>query len=157
MKPSACWEFQGEILVLHHPTTISPKYQAMGKSHWSLSCPPPPPQTIQFVTILNKIIKKSENLTLDHRCSPLSFSALWQHSADGDHFIHGQRTSQNRRQSVGALRVHKTTGVPETRYADGFPRRSNESRRHHRQHVAPSNEQTGSEIKTEDPPQQTPF
>ena len=119
--------------------------------------PPPPPQTIQFVTILNKIIKKSENLTLDHRCSPLSFSALWQHSADGDHFIHGQRTSQNRRQSVGALRVHKTTGVPETRYADGFPRRSNESRRHHRQHVAPSNEQTGSEIKTEDPPQQTPF
>lgn len=29
MKPSACWEFQGEILVLHHPTTISPKYQAM--------------------------------------------------------------------------------------------------------------------------------
>lgn len=29
LKPSACWEFEGEILVLHHPTTISPKYQAM--------------------------------------------------------------------------------------------------------------------------------
>ena len=29
--PKACWEFEGEILVLHHPTTISVKYQAMGK------------------------------------------------------------------------------------------------------------------------------
>lgn len=27
--PQACWEFGGEILVLHHPTTISPRYQAM--------------------------------------------------------------------------------------------------------------------------------
>lgn len=27
--PQACWEFAGEILVLHHPTTISPRYQAM--------------------------------------------------------------------------------------------------------------------------------
>jgi GTPase len=31
LNPTACWEFDGEILVLHHPTTISPKYQAMGK------------------------------------------------------------------------------------------------------------------------------
>ncbi|XP_064641825.1 GTP-binding protein 1-like [Lineus longissimus] len=29
MKPSACWEFEGEILVLHHPTTMSVRYQAM--------------------------------------------------------------------------------------------------------------------------------
>lgn len=29
LKPQACWEFEGEILVLHHPTTISPRYQAM--------------------------------------------------------------------------------------------------------------------------------
>lgn len=29
LNPEACWEFQGEILVLHHPTTISPRYQAM--------------------------------------------------------------------------------------------------------------------------------
>ncbi|CAI9739515.1 GTP-binding protein 1-like [Octopus vulgaris] len=28
-EPKACWEFQGEILVLHHPTTISVRYQAM--------------------------------------------------------------------------------------------------------------------------------
>ncbi|XP_033631063.1 GTP-binding protein 1-like [Asterias rubens] len=28
-KPEACWEFEGEILVLHHPTTISTRYQAM--------------------------------------------------------------------------------------------------------------------------------
>jgi hypothetical protein len=29
LNPQACWEFIGEILVLHHPTTISPRYQAM--------------------------------------------------------------------------------------------------------------------------------
>ncbi|XP_055374187.1 GTP-binding protein 1 [Condylostylus longicornis] len=29
LKPQACWEFEGEILVLHHPTTISERYQAM--------------------------------------------------------------------------------------------------------------------------------
>lgn len=30
LNPQACWEFDSEILVLHHPTTISVKYQAMG-------------------------------------------------------------------------------------------------------------------------------
>jgi len=29
LKPAACWEFEGEILVLHHPTTIAVRYQAM--------------------------------------------------------------------------------------------------------------------------------
>lgn len=29
LNPMACWEFDGDILVLHHPTTISTKYQAM--------------------------------------------------------------------------------------------------------------------------------
>ncbi|MPC14095.1 GTP-binding protein 1 [Portunus trituberculatus] len=29
LNPTSCWEFKGEILVLHHPTTISTKYQAM--------------------------------------------------------------------------------------------------------------------------------
>jgi len=29
LKPQCCWEFEGEILVLHHPTTISARYQAM--------------------------------------------------------------------------------------------------------------------------------
>lgn len=31
VKPQACWEFDAEVLVLHHPTTISTKYQAMGQ------------------------------------------------------------------------------------------------------------------------------
>jgi len=31
LNPSATWEFDGEILVLHHPTTISSRYQAMGR------------------------------------------------------------------------------------------------------------------------------
>jgi len=29
VDPQCCYEFEGEILVLHHPTTISAKYQAM--------------------------------------------------------------------------------------------------------------------------------
>ncbi|XP_048576283.1 GTP-binding protein 1 [Nematostella vectensis] len=29
LKPQACWEFEAEVLILHHPTTISCKYQAM--------------------------------------------------------------------------------------------------------------------------------
>ncbi|XP_034044471.1 GTP-binding protein 1-like isoform X1 [Thalassophryne amazonica] len=29
LMPQASWEFEAEILVLHHPTTISPRYQAM--------------------------------------------------------------------------------------------------------------------------------
>merc|ERR1719419_1927627 len=29
VEPQCCYEFEGEILVLHHPTTISTKYQAM--------------------------------------------------------------------------------------------------------------------------------
>jgi GTPase len=32
-NPVACWEFEGEILVLHHPTTISARYQAMGMNN----------------------------------------------------------------------------------------------------------------------------
>jgi hypothetical protein len=32
LNPTACWEFEGDILVLHHPTTISTKYQAMGEN-----------------------------------------------------------------------------------------------------------------------------
>lgn len=29
LNPVACWEFNADIMVLHHPTTISVKYQAM--------------------------------------------------------------------------------------------------------------------------------
>ena len=31
LNPKSCWEFEGDILILHHPTTISCKYQAMGE------------------------------------------------------------------------------------------------------------------------------
>lgn len=33
INPKSYWEFEGEILVLHHPTTISARYQAMGNIH----------------------------------------------------------------------------------------------------------------------------
>ena len=31
VDPQCCYEFEGEILVLHHPTTISTKYQVAPK------------------------------------------------------------------------------------------------------------------------------
>ena len=27
LNPRACWEFHGDIMVLHHPTTIATRYQ----------------------------------------------------------------------------------------------------------------------------------
>lgn len=36
LNPQASWEFEAEILVLHHPTTISPRYQAMGRCRRAL-------------------------------------------------------------------------------------------------------------------------
>ncbi len=30
VNPQPSWEFEAEILILHHPTTISVNYQAMG-------------------------------------------------------------------------------------------------------------------------------
>jgi GTPase len=30
LDPKATWEFEGEILVLHHPTTIGVKYEVRG-------------------------------------------------------------------------------------------------------------------------------
>ena len=39
INPTACWEFEGEILVLHHPTTIGTRYQAMGNYFDELSFP----------------------------------------------------------------------------------------------------------------------
>ena len=35
INPTATWEFEAEILVLHHPTTISVNYQAMGKFYFN--------------------------------------------------------------------------------------------------------------------------
>jgi len=36
VEPKACWEFEGDILILHHPTTISVKYQAMGNNCYAV-------------------------------------------------------------------------------------------------------------------------
>ena len=33
IPPVAYWEFEADLLILHHPTTISAKYQAMGTTH----------------------------------------------------------------------------------------------------------------------------
>ena len=37
LKITATWEFDADVLVLHHPTTISARYQAMGKINLNIS------------------------------------------------------------------------------------------------------------------------
>ena len=34
LNPQACWEFEGDIMVLHHPTTIQTRYQVRRKSEY---------------------------------------------------------------------------------------------------------------------------
>lgn len=54
LNPQASWEFEAEILVLHHPTTISPRYQAMGekiKPVWSL-------QSVEYANAKLSLIKQ---------------------------------------------------------------------------------------------------
>ena len=29
LNPKSCWEFEGDIMVLHHPTTIATRYQVI--------------------------------------------------------------------------------------------------------------------------------
>jgi len=31
LNPQACWEFEGDIMVLHHPTTIQTRYQVINE------------------------------------------------------------------------------------------------------------------------------
>ena len=38
VDPQCCYEFEGEILVLHHPTTISTKYQVPALCTLSTPC-----------------------------------------------------------------------------------------------------------------------
>lgn len=51
LNPQASWEFEAEILVLHHPTTISPRYQAMGRCPRAL-----PAQEALCSNSLNKVL-----------------------------------------------------------------------------------------------------
>lgn len=61
LNPQASWEFEAEILVLHHPTTISPRYQAMGRCLTGLPAQEPP------TLALYKVLQSPE---------PTSFSSI---------------------------------------------------------------------------------
>lgn len=72
IQPQACWEFEGEILVLHHPTTISSRYQAMGK------------QVIKFI-----LLKLNFN-------SIFIFSTLWEYQTNCINFNNVSRLFKDR-------------------------------------------------------------
>lgn len=88
LKPIASLEFEADILVLHHPTTINPRYQAMGKS-----------PTLTSITLLRKYI--------DYRViSYLVFSALWKYPSNGIHFENVFAKFTNRRKSCCTFSIH---------------------------------------------------
>lgn len=94
LNPQATWEFEAEILVLHHPTTISPRYQAMGEK---------PSQ--------QKISKKKKEIISEENMHSPNFlwslhSSLRQHQADGHHLVHEQGLLKDRGQSYSPLPLY---------------------------------------------------
>ncbi|KTF90420.1 hypothetical protein cypCar_00023692 [Cyprinus carpio] len=73
LNPQAYWEFEAEILVLHHPTTISPRYQAMvhcgsiRQTATILSMTRDCLRTGDKATVHFRFIKTPEYLHIDHR------------------------------------------------------------------------------------------
>lgn len=116
LNPQASWEFMAEILVLHHPTTISPRYQAMGETH-THSC-----LMSDYMSLL----------LLSFLFLPLR-SALWQHQADSHYPDHEQRLSTNRGQGIGPLPLHQDPRVPPHRPETGVQRGTHQGCGHHHQ------------------------
>ncbi|CAG12510.1 unnamed protein product, partial [Tetraodon nigroviridis] len=73
LMPQATWEFEAEILVLHHPTTISPRYQAMvhcgsiRQTATILSMSKDCLRTGDKATVHFRFIKTPEYLHCDHK------------------------------------------------------------------------------------------
>lgn len=78
LNPQACWEFEGEILVLHHPTTISSRYQAMGNHFFLID---------YFLRLLLQCKKMRKKYC----------STLRQHKANCFYIIHVSGLFENRR------------------------------------------------------------
>ena len=70
IPPVAYWEFEADLLILHHPTTISAKYQAMGK--------------YLFFEVRISLLNM------------LSCSTLWKYPSNCDDYINVCRTFTNR-------------------------------------------------------------
>lgn len=104
VNPNPSWEFEAEILILHHPTTISVNYQAMGKSILPL-----------FII--------SHLLSLYFNVSILFRSALWKYSTNSEYFRNVRGAYENRRQSHLSLRIYQKSRVLESGHKDDIQRR----------------------------------
>ena len=132
LDPKACWEFEGEILVLHHPTTISVKYQAMGE--WR-DCKITPLSAMQ-----QRVGRKPQTdwcpflivICLFLHCSPCG-----QRTTDSHHPQHVPGASPDGWQSHCPLPLHQKSWVSASRHEAGFPWRQNQSCGHHNQTVPP--------------------
>ena len=123
LNPQASWEFEAEILVLHHPTTISPRYQAMGESrtHTQARTRTHAPCTVVHIQTLPV-------------SSPLSLpSPLWEHQTDSHHPHHEQGLSEDGGQGGGPLSLHQDPGVPAPRPEAGVQGGPHQGCGHHHQ------------------------
>lgn len=131
--PLATWEFEAEILVLHHPTTISPRYQAMGGSPYA-DCKESNLALCSFglLPCRSRFLRLSPEFLYSSVSRPhLLLSALRQHKADGHHLVHEQRLPTDRGQSLGPLPLHQDSRVPALRPEAGVQRGTHQGGRHH--------------------------
>lgn len=129
--PLATWEFEAEILVLHHPTTISPRYQAMGGSSYARKATLLFAALVRFLVVASSFVCHQESLYSSVSRPHLLISALRQHKADGHHLVHEQRLPTDRGQSLGPLPLHQDSRVPALRPETGVQRGTHQGGRHH--------------------------
>lgn len=92
LNPQSCWEFEGDIMVLHHPTTIATRYRRL-------------------------ITKKNHSpfIVQDNakfRCQVPGHGALRLHPPDGLHNAHVRRLPPHRRQGQRPLQVRHQQSDP---------------------------------------------
>lgn len=64
LAPTSYWEFQAEILVLHHQTTLSGVLNDNLKMTWALHSPPPPPHAVGYAPIMHcGVVSQSARIT----------------------------------------------------------------------------------------------
>lgn len=120
VDPVACWEFDGDILVLHHPTTISAKYQAMGKGWFEVV-------VLAKWWWLGPLFYKDTEHSLSYHTHVHThihaYSSLWQHQTNSLHHLHEQGAPEDRRQGHLSLPIHQESRVHPTRHTHGVQRR----------------------------------
>ena len=145
LKPVACWEFEGDILVLHHPTTISAKYQAMGKGRGGEGGrekegeggrPERERREAAYMHRSENIARGRVDppnrghgiLVRNHEVISLTHSPLWEHPTDCIHHVHEPRPPEDWGQGLLQVPLHQEPRVHPTRHPHGVQGGTHEGR-----------------------------